>query len=74
MAQSSWLVAKDCAQQEGIDYEKTFAPTSQIMIVHVVVALSTHKGWHVHQFDIRTSLPCFDLFSRIGLKEAFETL
>ena len=49
------LVAKGYAQQYGIDYEETFAPTSHMTTIHTVVPFATQRGWKVHQLDIKTT-------------------
>ncbi|MCO5583960.1 hypothetical protein L7F22_037878 [Adiantum nelumboides] len=46
------LVAKGYAQQKGIDYEETFAPTCGMTTVRFLCALASHFGWDVHQSDI----------------------
>ena len=42
------LVAKGFAQQEGIDYEETFAPTAKWNTIWLTLALATQQGWKVH--------------------------
>ena len=42
------LVAKGYAQQYGIDYEETFAPTSRMTTIRTVVALAAQRGWKMH--------------------------
>ncbi|KAH9299553.1 hypothetical protein KI387_031235, partial [Taxus chinensis] len=39
------LVANGYAQQEGIDYDDTFSPTTKIKTIRVVCALATQNGW-----------------------------
>jgi len=42
------FVARGFSQQESIDYEETFAPTS-------LVSLATSMGWNIHQMDVKTT-------------------
>jgi hypothetical protein len=49
------LVAKYFAQQEGIDYEENFAPTTKWNTIRMVLALSSHKEWKVHQMDVKSA-------------------
>jgi hypothetical protein len=49
------LIIKGFAQYEGIDYGETFAPTTKWNTIQMVLALSTQKGWEVHQMDVKTA-------------------
>jgi hypothetical protein len=42
------LVAKGFSQREGIDYEKTFAPTAKMSTIRLVLAMAAQQGWKVH--------------------------
>ncbi|MCO5560344.1 hypothetical protein L7F22_013956 [Adiantum nelumboides] len=55
------LVAKGYAQQKGIDYDETFAPTSRASTVRSLVAIAAHHNWKVHQLDIKTAFLNGDL-------------
>ena len=55
------LVAKGYAQQKGIDFDKTFAPTCSMTTIRSIYALAAHHGWNVHQFDIKTAFLNGDL-------------
>ena len=47
------LVAKGYAQEKGIDFDETFAPTCRMTTIRSICALAAHNGWNVHQLDIR---------------------
>ena len=49
------LVVKGYAQQQGIDYEETFAPVARFETVRVVLALAAQKQWKVFQFDVKSA-------------------
>ena len=63
------LVAKGYAQQYGIDYEETFAPTSRMTTIRTVVALAAHRGWKVHQLDVKTAFLNGDLQEEVYVKQ-----
>ncbi|MCO5595038.1 hypothetical protein L7F22_049075 [Adiantum nelumboides] len=59
------VFAKGYAQQKGIDYEGTFAPTC-CMTVHFLCALAALFGWDVHQSaDIVTAFLNGDIFEEV---------
>ena len=39
------LVAKGFAQQEGIDYDETFAPTTKWNTIRTIMNFVAHNGW-----------------------------
>ncbi|GJW49617.1 retrovirus-related pol polyprotein from transposon TNT 1-94 [Tanacetum coccineum] len=49
------LVAKGYSQQEGIDFEESFAPVARLEAVRLVVAYAEHKSFPVYQMDVKTS-------------------
>lgn len=51
----TWLVAKGCAQQHGIDYTKVFARVARLDIVCLVIALASQKKWTIYQLDVKTA-------------------
>ena len=63
------LVAKGYAQQYGIDYEETFAPTSRMTTIRTVVALAAQRGWKMHQLDIKTAFLNGDLQEEVYVKQ-----
>ncbi|GJU20847.1 retrovirus-related pol polyprotein from transposon TNT 1-94 [Tanacetum coccineum] len=49
------LVAKGYSQQEGIDFEESFAPVARLEVVRLFVAYAGHKSFLVYQMDIKTT-------------------
>nr|GEV79084.1 retrovirus-related Pol polyprotein from transposon TNT 1-94 [Tanacetum cinerariifolium] len=45
------LVAVGYSQQEGIDYDETFAPVARIEAIRLFLAYATHKDFTVFQMD-----------------------
>ena len=63
------LVAKGYAQKKGIDYDETFAPTSRMTTLRCVAALAAHRGWVVHQLDIKTAFLHGDLEEEVYVQQ-----
>jgi len=49
------LVAKGFAQVEGFDFEETFAPTTRMTTIRMVLAMAAEKGWPVYQMDVKSA-------------------
>nr|GFB21474.1 retrovirus-related Pol polyprotein from transposon TNT 1-94 [Tanacetum cinerariifolium] len=49
------LVAKGYNQQEGINFEESFAPIARLEVVWLFVAYAAHKSFPVYQMDFKTS-------------------
>nr|GFB58542.1 copia protein [Tanacetum cinerariifolium] len=49
------LVAVGYSQQEGIDYDETFAPVARIEAIHLFLAYAAHKDFIVYHMDVKTS-------------------
>ncbi|KAJ9542504.1 hypothetical protein OSB04_029010 [Centaurea solstitialis] len=47
------LVAKGFRQQEGIDYDETFAPVARIEAIRIFLAYAAHKNMTVYQMDVK---------------------
>ncbi|GJX50445.1 retrovirus-related pol polyprotein from transposon TNT 1-94 [Tanacetum coccineum] len=48
------LVAKGYAQEEGIDFEESFAPVARLEAVRIFVAYAAHKSFPIYQMDVKT--------------------
>ncbi|GJW31379.1 retrovirus-related pol polyprotein from transposon TNT 1-94 [Tanacetum coccineum] len=49
------LVAVGYCQQEGIDYDETFAPVARIEAIRLFLAYAAHKDFTVFQMDVKTA-------------------
>nr|GFB30709.1 integrase, catalytic region, zinc finger, CCHC-type, peptidase aspartic, catalytic [Tanacetum cinerariifolium] len=49
------LVAKGYAQEEGIDFEESFAPVARLEVVRNFVAYAAHKSFLIYQMDVKTA-------------------
>ena len=63
------LVAKGFAQQEGIDYDETFAPTAKLNTIRTVINLVAQNGWKLHQMDVKSSFLNGDLKEEVFMTE-----
>nr|GEU49681.1 hypothetical protein [Tanacetum cinerariifolium] len=51
------LVVVGYSQQEGIDYDETFAPVARIEAIRLFLAYAAHKDFTVYQMDVNTAFP-----------------
>ncbi|GKD45320.1 retrovirus-related pol polyprotein from transposon TNT 1-94 [Tanacetum coccineum] len=51
----SRLVAKGYGQEEGIDFEESFAPVARLEAVRIFVAYAAHKNFPIFQMDVKTA-------------------
>nr|GEW33753.1 copia protein [Tanacetum cinerariifolium] len=49
------LIAFGYSQQEGIDYDETFAPVARIEAIRLFLAYAAHKDFTVYQMDVKTA-------------------
>ena len=47
------LVCKGYSQQEGIDYEETYAPVARIDTLRLFLSYVAHKKFKVYQIDVK---------------------
>ncbi|GJZ70345.1 retrovirus-related pol polyprotein from transposon TNT 1-94 [Tanacetum coccineum] len=48
------LVAKGYAQEEGTDFEESFAPVARLEAVRIFVAYAAHKSFPIYQMEVKT--------------------
>ncbi|GJS52235.1 gag-pol polyprotein [Tanacetum coccineum] len=49
----SCLVAKGYGQEEGINFEESFAPVARLEAVRIFVAYASHKNFPIFQMDVK---------------------
>ncbi|GJT65460.1 retrovirus-related pol polyprotein from transposon TNT 1-94, partial [Tanacetum coccineum] len=49
------LVAKGYAQEEGIDFEESFAPVARLEVVWIFIAYAVHKSFPIYHMDMETA-------------------
>ena len=49
------LVVKGYNQQEGIDYNETFAPVARLEAIRLLIAYVAHKKIILFQMDVKTA-------------------
>nr|GEX36309.1 integrase, catalytic region, zinc finger, CCHC-type, peptidase aspartic, catalytic [Tanacetum cinerariifolium] len=50
----SRLVVKGYRQEEGIDFEESFAPVARIKAIRIFLAYAAHKSFSVYQMNVKT--------------------
>nr|GEU42920.1 hypothetical protein [Tanacetum cinerariifolium] len=49
------LVVRGYRQEEGIDFEESFAPVARMEAIRIFLAYAAHKGFTVYQMDVQTA-------------------
>ena len=63
------LIAKGYAQQEGEDFDETFAPTARYSTICIVLALASHFQWRIFQMDIKSAFLNGDLEEEVYVEQ-----
>jgi len=50
----SRLVVQGYNQEEGIDYEETFAPVARIEAIRILIAFAAHMEFKLYQMDVKS--------------------
>ena len=48
------FLARGFTQNEGIDYDETFAPVARYTTIRTIISLAAVFGWKLHQMDVKT--------------------
>src|SRR6202008_3003971 len=59
------LVAKGYSQQQGIDYDETFAPVAKFISIRALLSIGATLNLEIHQMDIKTAFLNGDLDEEI---------
>ncbi|GKD02314.1 retrovirus-related pol polyprotein from transposon TNT 1-94 [Tanacetum coccineum] len=51
----SRLVAKGCKQEEGNDFEESFAPVARLDVVRIFIAFAAHKNFTIFHMDVKVA-------------------
>ena len=49
------LVAQGYNQEEGIDYDETFAPVARLEAIRILLAFACHKNFTLYQMDVKSA-------------------
>jgi hypothetical protein len=49
------FMARGFSQQEGEDYDETFALVARYTSIRAIISLAASMGWSLHQMDVRTA-------------------
>ncbi|GJW85443.1 retrovirus-related pol polyprotein from transposon TNT 1-94 [Tanacetum coccineum] len=71
----AWLVACGYCQEEGIDFEESFAPVARLEAISIFLAFAAHMNMVVYQMDVKTVFLNGNLWEELkkalyGLKQA----
>ncbi|KAL8120366.1 hypothetical protein AgCh_017519 [Apium graveolens] len=51
----SSLVVKGYSQEEGIDFDETFAPVARLEAIRIFLAFATRSNFKVYQMDVKSA-------------------
>ncbi|KAL9253956.1 Retrovirus-related Pol polyprotein from transposon RE1-like protein [Drosera capensis] len=49
------LVAKGYSQEEGIDFDETFAPVARLEAIRIFLAYAAYQGFKIYQMDVKSA-------------------
>ncbi|XP_074345434.1 putative mitochondrial protein AtMg00820 [Apium graveolens] len=55
MRNKARLVAKGSSQEDGIDYDETYAPVARLEEIKMFLAFTAHSDFKVHQMDVKSA-------------------
>jgi hypothetical protein len=62
------LVARDFQQEQGRDYDETFAPVAYMITIHTLLTVVSVRQWSIYQFDVKNVFfngeLCEDIYMR----------
>ncbi|GKA29860.1 retrovirus-related pol polyprotein from transposon TNT 1-94 [Tanacetum coccineum] len=61
------LVSQGFKQEEGIDFEESFAPVARIEAIHIFIANAAHKNMTIYQMDVKMAFLNGELKEKVYL-------
>ncbi|GJV63367.1 putative ribonuclease H-like domain-containing protein [Tanacetum coccineum] len=61
------LVARGYRQEEGIDFEESFAPVARLEAIRIFLAFAAHMNMVVYQMDVKTAFLNGNLREEVGM-------
>ncbi|KAL6555899.1 hypothetical protein OROGR_005187 [Orobanche gracilis] len=65
----SRLVAQGYRQEEGIDYDETFAPVARLEAIRIFLAFAAYKSFIVYQMDVKSAFLNGDLAEEVYVEQ-----
>nr|GEZ41711.1 hypothetical protein [Tanacetum cinerariifolium] len=69
MGNDPFNVARGYRQEEGIDFEESFAPVARLKAIRIFLAFATHKNLVVHQMDVKTAFLNGNLWEEVYVSQ-----
>ncbi|GJZ41877.1 retrovirus-related pol polyprotein from transposon TNT 1-94 [Tanacetum coccineum] len=63
------LVAKGYRQEEGVDFEESFAPVARIKAIRIFIANAASKNMTIYQMDVRTAFLNGELKEKVHVSQ-----
>ena len=63
------LVVKGYCQQEGIDFDETFAPVARLEAIRIFLAYAAHANFKVNQMDLKSAFLNGDLEEEVYVSQ-----
>nr|GFA96146.1 hypothetical protein [Tanacetum cinerariifolium] len=63
------LVARGYCQEEGIDFEESFAPVARLEAIRIFLAYAAHKNMVIYQMDVKTAFLNGDLREEVYVSQ-----
>jgi len=63
------LVAQGYCQEEGIDYEETFAPVARLEAIRMLLAFASYKNFILYQMDVKSAFLNGYIFEEVYVEQ-----
>nr|GEV90898.1 retrovirus-related Pol polyprotein from transposon TNT 1-94 [Tanacetum cinerariifolium] len=66
----AWLMARGYCQEEGINFEETFAPVARLKAIRIFLAYVAHMNIVVYQMDVKTAFLNGNLWEEVYVSQS----